>query len=165
MHFRLRQDTLEWFKKIEGQKPIETMFDLYYFCLMVGLATGRTSIPAKRCPDYSDFIDRFVMTYRPYQRLIIGLLLRAELAHFGVSVKERDEVSKTVIDLVEPNSQTNLTDRGMERLNEYASGGFDYLSEKLDTKPHNIENFLRVYVETVREAVEQSRIWNSVSHD
>jgi len=163
MHFRLRQDTLEWFKKIESQKPIETMFDLYYFCLMVGLATGRTSVPAKRCSDYSDFIDNFVTAYRPYQRLIIGLLLRVELAHFGISIKEKDEVSKTIIELIDPNSQTNLTDRGMERLNEYASGGFDYLSEKFDAKPHNIENFLRVFVETVREAVDQSPIWNSVT--
>jgi hypothetical protein len=159
MHFRLRRDTQEWFKNISDQKPIETMFDLYYFCLMRGLASGRTSVPAKRYPEYNDFIDNFITTYRPYQRLIIGLLIRAELARFGISVAEKDDVRRLLLDFVDPTTATNLTDKGVEQLNEYASGGFDYLTERLDSKPHHVEEFLRTYVRLLQQAVEESKLW------
>src|SRR5208283_5582627 len=152
MYFRLRRDTQEWFNNISNQKPIETMFDLYYFCLMLGLASGRTSVPSKRYPEYSDFIDNFIAAYRPYQRLIIGLLMRAELARFGISVAEKDDVRRLLLDFVDPTTATNLTDKGIEKLNEYASGGFDYLTERLDSKPYHVEEFLRTYVRLLQGA-------------
>jgi hypothetical protein len=165
MHFRLRQDTQEWFKKISDKKPIDTMFDLYYFCVMLGLAANRTSVPSKRCPEYSDFIDNFVSAYRPNQRIIIGLLIRAELGRFGISIDEKDEVSRLLLDLVDPNTQTNLTDTGIEKLNEYASGGFDYLSEVQETKPYHAEEFLRSYVRLIREAVRDNPVWKLASKE
>ena len=48
MPFYLRNDTEQWFSHIKEQAPIETKFDLYYFCLMMGFATGRTSVPSQR---------------------------------------------------------------------------------------------------------------------
>jgi hypothetical protein len=158
-NFRMRQDAENWFSNIQGQKPtIRTKFDLYYFCLMLGLATGRRSEPAK-CSEVTDFMDNFVSDYKPYQRLIIGLLIRAELARLGVSVTEKDEVRKLFVDLVSPKSLTNLTDMGMDRLNEYASGGYDYLAESLDSKPHFVEEFLRTYTKLLRSAIAQSSSW------
>lgn len=100
--FRMRQDAENWFSNIRDQKPIRTKFDLYYFCLMMGLATGRRSAPAKCGFGYTDFTDNFVSDYKPYQRLIVGLLIRAELSRRGVSVTEKDEVRKFFVDLVNP---------------------------------------------------------------
>lgn len=162
-NFRMRQDAENWFSNIRDQKPIRTKFDLYYFCLMMGLATERRSDPAKSCPDYTDFTDNFVGDYKPYQRLIIGLLIRAELSRRGVSVTEKDEVRKFFVDLVNPQNPTNLTDTGMDRLNEYASGGYDYLAEKLDSRPYHVEEFLRTYANFLREAIEQNPHWQESS--
>ena len=157
--FRMRQDAENWFSNIRDQKPIQTKFDLYYFCLMVGLATGRRSDPVKRCPTVTDFVDNFVKDYKPYQRLIIGLLIRAELSRQGISVNEKDEVRRLFVELVDPMSPTNLTDTGMERINEYSSGGYDYLAEKLNSKPYHVEEFLRTYSKLLRNAVDQSVHW------
>lgn len=158
-NFRIRQDTENWFSNIRDQKPIRTKFDLYYFCLMLGLAVGRKTDPVKQCSEVTDFMDNFVSDYKPYQRLIIGLLIRSELSRLGVSVTEKDEIRKLFIDLVDPQHPTNLTDIGIDRLNEYASGGYDYLSEKLDSKPYHVEEFLRTYTKLLRDSVNQNESW------
>lgn len=158
--FRLRQDTEDWFSNIYGKdKIVSAKFDLYYFCLMLGIATGRRSDPIKCCREVADFVDYFISDYRPYQRLIIGLLIRAELSRLGVSVTEKDEVRKLFVELVNPQNPTHLTDIGMNRLNEYSSGGYDYLAEKLNSKPYHVEEFLRTYTKLLRKAIEQESSW------
>ena len=47
MAFRLRQDSQDWFSKIDGKPPIRTKFDLFYFCLLAGLMSGRRTDPAQ----------------------------------------------------------------------------------------------------------------------
>ena len=41
MAFELRKDAERWFRHIAAELP--TKFDLYYFCLLAGFATGRKS--------------------------------------------------------------------------------------------------------------------------
>jgi len=160
MAFRLRQDVEEWFSQIHKQKPIETKFDLYYLSLMLGLASGRTSQPSARCSSISEgFVDNFVLAYRPYQRLIVGLLLTAELSSLGVSLNESDYVRKKLLDLVDPTSPTNLTELGMTKLNEYSSGGFDYLTEHMEAKPYHVEEFLQTYTTLLRAAAGNCDTW------
>jgi hypothetical protein len=164
MAFRLRQDVEDWFSQIHKQKPIETKFDLYYFCLMLGLAAGRSSQPSARCSNISEgFVDNFVMAYRPYQRLIVGLLLTAELSSLGVTLDESDFVRKKLLELVAPNAPTNLTEVGMAKLNEYSSGGFDYLTEHMEAKPYHVEEFLQSYAQLVRDAVAGSEAWKQAN--
>ena len=160
MAFRLRQDVDDWFNQIREQKPIETKFDLYYLCLMLGFATGRSSSPSARCERVSEgFVDNFVKDYRPYQRLIIGLLLTAELHSLGVTLGESDFVRKKLLELVDPASPTNLTEVGMTKLNEFASGGFDYLTERVDSKPYHVEEFLQTYARLLRAAASDNNLW------
>lgn len=164
MAFRLRQDTEDWFSQINKQKPIETKFDLYYLCLMLGLATGRSSQPSARCATISEgFVDNFVMAYRPYQRLIVGLLLTAELSSLGVGLEESDFVRKKLLELVDPTAATKLTEAGMTKLNEYTSGGFDYLTENMESKPFHVEEFLQTYASLLREAVAGSETWTQAN--
>jgi hypothetical protein len=47
----------------------------------------------------------------------------------------------------------------MSRLNEYSSGGFDYLVEHLETKPHTVEEFLQNYVKLLQSVVDDSSTW------
>jgi hypothetical protein len=155
----MRKDAEKWFSEIHNKQPIRTKFDLYYFCLMIGLATGRKSEPTKSHPEFTDFTDDFVSDYKPYQRLIIGLLIRAELSRLGVSVMEKDEVRRLFVNLVNPQNPTNLTDMGMNRLNEYSSGGYDYLAEKLGSKPYDVSEFIRAYVRLLHEAINHNSKW------
>lgn len=162
-YFRMRQDTEDWFSHIKDQKPIQTKFDIYYFCLMMGFASSRYSNPNKKCSEYTDFVDTFVQDYRPYQTLIIGLIVRTELSRLGIDINEKDEIRKLLLELVNPNTQTNLTDKGMDKMNEYASGGYDYLSEELDSKPYHAEEFLITYTKLLRKAVDNNPKWQSAA--
>jgi len=161
--FRIRGDVEDWFSQIAKQKPINTKFDLYYFCLMLGLATRRESEPNQMCPSCTDFVDNFVSDYRNSQRLIIGLLIRAELSYWKINITEKEAVRKKFGELVDPQSQTHLTNEGMDRLNQYSSGGFDYLTEQLDSKPYDVEEFLRSYAKLLREAVDENPDWQPKS--
>ena len=160
--FRMRQDAEDWFSNIKEQKPIQTKFDIYYFCLMIGFASGRYSTPIVKCKQVTDFVDNFVKDYRPYQTLIIGLLLRAELSRLGIGIKEKEEIIKILLDLVDPKNITQLTDQGMDRTNEYASGGYDYLAEILDSKPYRVEEFLITYTNILTEAVNNNSKWHTL---
>lgn len=145
MSFYLRNDTEQWFSHIKDQKPyIETKFDLYYFCAMLGLASGRKSSVTGRS-EATEITKNFVKAYLPVQKLIIGLLIKAELRRLGIDVTEKDQVYEKLNEIVDPDSPTKLTESGLTKLNEYASGGYDVLSEELPTKPYNVEDFLRTY--------------------
>lgn len=160
----MRDDAENWFSNIRDQKAvIKTKFDCYYYCLMIGLASGHYSDPAQRCKDYSDFVNDFVKEYQAQQKLIIGLLVRTELADSRISLNDKEETRKLLLDLIDPTSQTNLTDYGMDRMNAYSSGGYDYLSEHLDSKPYHVEDFLITYVKLLREAVDNNPKWQSLS--
>ena len=145
MAFYLRNDTEQWFSHIKDQKPyIETKFDLYYFCLMLGLASGEKH-PVLGKSDATEFQKNFVKAFIPVQKLIIGLLIKAELRRLGINTTEKDQVYDLLTEIVDPDSSTKLTDAGITKLNEYASGGYDVLSEELPTKPYYVEDFLRSY--------------------
>ena len=160
--FRLRQDTKDWFSNIQDNKSrqINTDFDLYYFCLMLGLATGKYSNPINKCKKYSDFTDYFVKDYKSHQNLILGLLIRAELSKLGISLDEKEDTKKHLIKLIDPSSTTNLTNEGIDSMNAYASGGFDYLTENFDSKPYHVEEFLISYTKLLQKAVDESKLWN-----
>ena len=151
--FRLRTDAEQWFSEIESSAHIRSKFDLYYFCLMAGFASGRSSETLLTGAGSKEFIDYFIDDYKPASRLLIGLLVIAEMKYKGIDVSEKAAVRALFKTLVDANNgNNNLTDEGMRRMNSYASGGFEYLSERRDTKPYSIEEFLRDYVNLVGEA-------------
>lgn len=152
MPFRMRQDAERWFSEIEGRAPIRTKFDLFYFCLMAGLMAGRRSDPTAGGRSAPEFVNTFIEDYRGAQRLIIGLLIVAELKRLGINLEEKTSVRRTIQVLVEPHSPTSLTDEGMRLLNSYASGGYDYISEQRSSKPYMVEEFLRDFVGLIAEA-------------
>ncbi|OKH41419.1 hypothetical protein NIES2101_34355 [Calothrix sp. HK-06] len=154
--FRLRQDAESWFSNI-FEKPIETKFDIYYFCLMLGLATGRYS----KNKEGTEFIDYFIADYASYQTLIIGLLVITELNKRGIGIKERNEISSLFKEFIDTATRTNLTDEAIDKLNGYASGGYEYLTEKIDTKPYHVEEFLITYYNLFNEAIENNPQWLS----
>ena len=151
MPFRLREDAERWFSALDGKEPTKTKFDLYYFCLMAGLASGRTS----DAPGLGarEIVDDFIQDYQPAQRLLIGLLVVSEVRRGGIDLSEKEAVRAVFSHLVTPESKTQLTDEGMRCMNAYASGGYDFLSESRDTAPASPEEFVRDFVGLMESAI------------
>ncbi len=160
MAFRLRQDAKKWFAEISGKQPFKVDFDIYYFCLMAGLVSGRRSEPTQGSRLAPEFVNNFTEDYLAAKTLIVGLLIIAELTHLGIDLHEKQDVRNTIHGLVDPVSQTGLTDEGMRLLNQYASGGYDYFAEKRSSKPYHAEEFLRDFVQLVGSAIDENNLWN-----
>jgi hypothetical protein len=149
MYFQFRKDAKAWFKNITSDFP--TDFHLYYLCLMVGFATRRKSNLS--ASDVTDLVESFPSDFKSKGRLIIGLLLRAEIQSLGISLEERTDVHKTISELLSPQSPNFLSDKGMRLMNQYCGGGFDALCEMYGEQgPHYAETFLRKYIDCIRTA-------------
>lgn len=149
MPFRLRSDAIKWFADIDHVEPFKTDFDFYYLCLMAGLAGGRRTDPASIGVQANVFVNEFIQDYKPAQRLITGLLVTAELKREGINLSEKSAVRDTFKKLVAADTPTGMTDEGMKRLNAYASGGYEILSESRETRPTSSQEFLRHYIKTM----------------
>lgn len=147
--FRMRNDARTWFKQIADFEHFRTDFDQYYLCLMSGFASGRSNETGTT----SEMVENFVEDYKEASRFLIGLLVMAELKKAGIEIFERDSVRDMFKRLVDPHSPNQLTDEGMRRMNAYASGGYDYLSEQRETKPYSGEEFLRDYAQLIERAI------------
>ena len=152
MPFRLREDAERWFAALDGKEPTKTKFDLYYFCLVAGLASRRTSEASGL--GAREIVDEFIQDYQPAQRLLIGLLVAAEVRRRGIDLGEKEAVREVFACLVTPSSKTQLTDEGMRCMNSYASGGYDFLSESRDMPPASPEEFVRDFVGLMEAAVQ-----------
>ena len=147
--FRMRNDARTWFKQITDFEHFKTDFDQYYLCLMAGFASGRSN----EAGTTTEMVENFVEDYKEASRFLIGLLVMAELKKSGIEIFERDSVRSMFKRLVDPHSPNQLTDEGMRRMNAYASGGYDYLSEQRETKPYSGEEFLRDYAQIIEVAI------------
>ena len=147
--FRIRNDARNWFKHIADFEHFKTEFDQYYFCLMVGFASGRSSEKGTT----AEFVENIVEDYKEASRFLIGLLVMAELKTAGIEIFERESVRDMFRRLVDPHSPNQLTDEGMRRMNAYASGGYDYLSEQREKGPYSGEEFLRDYVKVIEGVI------------
>lgn len=156
MSFRLRIDAQKWFSELDGKAPFKSMFDIYYFCLMAGLASGRYRDPAKLGLQTREMTDYFIEDYKAAQRLLIGMLVIAELRKGGIDLQEKAAVREVFKRLISPNSSSSLTDDGFKAMNAYASGGYEFLAESRETKPASAEEFLRDYLILIDNAVESA---------
>jgi hypothetical protein len=150
MAFRLRKDTKKWFKHIEKELPLG--FDMYYLCLMAGLASGRKEDVA--ADDATDLVNDFPREYRSKGRIIIALFLSRELKALGIRLSERSTLHSEIQKLIDPLSSSHLTDIGMKEINRYSFGGFDVLTEWFQDQPRNIETFLPLYKQRLDETLE-----------
>jgi hypothetical protein len=148
MSFRLRTDAEKWFSEIE--KDLTFKFDAYYFCLMAGFAAVRRS--SLTSADKPAFVDDFPGDYKLQQNLLLGGLVDCDLRDRGISVTDRMAVQKVVSELPTANgASSHLSPAGAARMNEYASGGFDVLFERMVDKPHKLETFIRGYAKLIAE--------------
>jgi len=157
MSFRMRPEVDEWFKHIFKQGPIQTKFDLYYFCLMMGLAAGKS----ESVPSAVEFVQNFVGDYKGVQRLVLGVLIIAEMSRLGLELNDRKEVQDLIAKYLDATDVTHLSVAGFERLNEYSHGGFNIIVESAGSKPYHVEPFLQLYVKELRKRIDDSKSWDA----
>ena len=158
MAFRMRPEVDDWFKNIFKQGPIQTKFDLYYLCLMMGLATGQS----EKAASGQDFVDYFVAEYKPVQRLILGLFIMAEIARLGLEVSDREDVRKLINGYLDPTNPAHLKEDGFAKLNDYANAGFNVIvKEQGDNRPHHVEVFVQWYAQALSNKVKGNPYWAS----
>lgn len=157
MDFRLSHEGESWFSNIRDKVPFRSKFDLYYLCLMMGLATGR-----KAEPGGGEFIGYYIDDYKSSGRLIAGMLIVAELKSFRIDMSAKADVRRIIAELLDPTSPTGLSDEGMRNLNRYAAGGFSYLSENRE-KPYHADEFLSDYRGLLDGAVVEADMWKDTA--
>jgi hypothetical protein len=148
--FRIREDALTWLGDVQKTLPNVTIFDLYYFCLMAGLTSGHSE---ELTASSREMVDYFVSDYKPATSFIIGMLVVAELKRSRIDVTEENEVRALFRSLVDGEGSSSLTVEGMNRLNAYANGGYEFLAQQSEHRPQSAEEFLRFYADVLDEAV------------
>jgi hypothetical protein len=140
MYFQLVDEARDWFAPI--RKDLEFEFDIYYFCLMMGLASGyKTSLEGGR-----DLVADFPGGYRSRARLIVAAFLRTELDYRRVDLSDRESLGNELRKLLDPMSSSGLSDEGMKELNQFAKGGLFKLQEVFESgRPTSLQSFLLVY--------------------
>jgi len=150
--FRLLKDTRNWFKKISSEFSLD--FDMYYLCLMAGLATGRKEEASQA--DTTDLVNDFPGDYRSKGRLITALFLSQELKELGISLSERPALHAAIRGLVDPLSSAHLSDAGMKELNKYSFGGYEVLTQWFPDGPQTIETFLPLFKRHLDKAIKNN---------
>jgi hypothetical protein len=137
--FRLpREKTDSWFADIKNNFSLD--FDVYYFCLIAGLAKGRKeTLPVS---ETKDLINRFPQEYRSESRIIIALFLKKELEKMGVNLEDRKQVHDEIRKYVDYSSPSSLSEEGQREINRYVNGGIEVLKEYFGDRPRTIEAFL-----------------------
>ena len=146
MPFRLRRDTRKWFQDI--LKDFEVDFDMYYLCLVAGLAAGGRRAEIKSS-ETTELVENFPGSYKEKGRVIVALFLATEIERMGISQDDREAVHKQIRELVDPRTPSQLSENGMKIMNQISYGGFDVLTEEFDDRPRSSESFLTAYCKTL----------------
>ena len=150
MSFRLPPGSKEWFAQLRNERHgVKLDFDIYYFCVSVGLV-ARRRVP-NDTPD--PFVTYWINKYESVSRLLISQLIVAEVEKNGISLTDKKEVQKESERLLQNADNTKLSKEGMRLMNAYAAGGFHEIRSQFATKPYTMHVFLRKYVEVVNQIV------------
>ncbi|GEM_PF-1672437 len=157
MSLRLPKDAKSFFQHIPEYashlKGVRFMdIDKYYACLMLGLRACELGSEDDIVPN--SFLAAgagYPEAYREIADLIAGLLVDAEIRRNSIDVKNRDQIESETVKLLEPHSTMGLSNKGIDLLNRYAAGGFEYLESEMDA-PRRLEVFLIYY----------GRVWDAL---
>ncbi|MCC4307091.1 hypothetical protein LL252_00785 [Alcanivorax marinus] len=154
--FRRTDAQREWFKRIDEKYPLNTAFDSWYLCCLIGLVTG------KKNPDGAagkEITATFVSEYKKVQHLIIAMLIKAEIAKFGTDTSNKEEMRILMERLLDP--KMDLSKDGFKAANSYAEGGFEFLRMKFAERgqPDRAGDFLIKYGMVLSDAIESSDIY------
>jgi hypothetical protein len=146
MAFQLPKESREYFKHLlrrsDHGASFDALFDVYFFCLMVGLDKKVLGNEDELEPD--KFIDSYISDYQNQADIIAGLLIGAELSRKDIEKNDRESIEKEMLRILDHRSPTRLSEVGIQTLNQYAAGGFKTIRAEL-VAPQNLEEFLVQY--------------------
>lgn len=117
------------------------LFDAYYAGLLVGLQTGRMANSKEL--EKPNFIDHYPGEFEGAREYIAGLLVEAELRRLdGSDQYSERRFEREIAKLLDADKPSRLSQNGLDALNAYAAGGFEYIREKLKPNPTSIQDFL-----------------------
>ena len=147
MYFQLRRDCRNWFSDIRDVFDVD--FDIYYLCFVLGILGNRKNPNIGE--NTTDLVDYFPEVHRASSRIQIGIMLHNAISSLGLAFtkENRNNISKRIMDYIDANSPSKMTDSGVKEMNAYASGGFEELIERFPDKPRTIEHFLVKYLEII----------------
>ncbi|MDR7871648.1 MAG: hypothetical protein RIN55_12495 [Tissierellaceae bacterium] len=148
MPFILPKDSRRYFQNIfdpknKDGKKLKLNFDIYYFCLMVGLACGKYEKEPELDPNSQ--IDEYPADYLDSRDYVAGLLIATEAKGRGIAEDDAIELERLMVEYIDSTSKTRLNTEGERRLNQYAARGMEMMQEKLVDKPYRLEVFLLDY--------------------
>lgn len=127
----------------DGTK-LKLLFDEYYLCLMVGLASEMYDENPKL--ESSEITDVYPGDYVQSRDYIAGLLIATERKRRGIPESDSGALEKLMTRYLDSESRTRLSQEGVDRLNQYAARGIDIMMDVM-TKPYELESFLIEYLE------------------
>ena len=146
MPFRLPKKCRVYFSDITGKDEVllDTLFDGYYLCALVGLAQGKINA----APDLETiaFVDNYPADYAESGDYIAGLLIAAEAKRKDIPVDDANALEKLMTQLVESQSRTRLSFEGEQLLSKYADRGIDIILERM-AGHSSLEEFFQDYFE------------------
>jgi len=146
MGFVLSDEAREYFRELEKYSSmggLDSVWDQYYLCLMVGLENRKLSSEE---PSGEEFIDKFIDDYYEQRYEILGSLITAEIERKGIPWGEKERIRKEMLTLLDSSTSHNLTETGQEMMNRYAQGGFQILRENIPgVIDYGLDKFLTKY--------------------
>lgn len=147
--FMLTSDATPYLKKLEKTPTgkIEQKMVFWWLCAQVGiLYNKKAEVPRSS----SDMTVSFVKALLPHATHIRGLLLWRDLHRQDVNIENRDALERTIENTL-GEGENKLSTKGVKSLNEYASGGFNIIKNKIKS-PDNLLNFLIKYNDLLKGA-------------
>ena len=154
MSFKLSKENRTYFKGIS--KEFKIKLDMYYLCLMMGLAANNKS----ENPDAGELIDYWADKYSDYANYIIGLILFVEAKNIGIDISNKETTSQHLNNFLDPNQQSRLSlDKGFKEANRYANGGIEIMKRKIP-EPQLLGEFLIKYQEVLKDEIKTNENFN-----
>ena len=154
MTFRLSKDKRSYFKGIS--KDFKVQLDMYYLCLMMGIAANHKSDD----PEVGDLIDYWADKYSDYSNYIIGLILFVEAKNIGIDISNKETTTKHLNNFLDPNEISKLSlSKGFKEANRFANGGIEIMMRKIP-EPQLLGEFLIKYQEVLKEEIKKNENFN-----
>lgn len=149
MAFRITSKCRNYFEFIYDKEnkngtKLKLLFDAYYLCLMVGLASEMYDENPKLEP--SEITDTYPGDYIQSRDYIAGLLIATERKRRGMQESDSGALEKLMAEYLDPESKTRLKSIGEDRLNQYAARGIDIMMDVIP-KPYELETFIISYLD------------------
>ena len=142
--FRLSSKARTYFEKINENSTtgkFETIWDYYYLCLMIGFRRGELGDEVGS--DY-EFTKDFPKPYNSKKYQIIASLVLSEMNRQGIPKNDSEDIRKLMLELLDKDAVTKISNEGLKRMNRYAEKGFAVLHEKIPPMKE-MDTFLKRY--------------------